>query len=48
MTHKYVYKMSRRYLQKYLRYDINHVKTDTFHLISGLYLHFPNFIFSRF
>ena len=48
MAHKYVYKMSRRYLQKCLRYDINHVKTDTFHLISGLYLHFPNFIFSRF
>ena len=45
MADEYVYKVSSRYLQKWLRYDIKHVKTDTFHIISRPYCDFPNFIF---
>ena len=46
MADEFVYKISRRYLQKWLGYDIKHgVKTGTFHVISGLYRDFPNFIF---
>ena len=45
MADEYVYTISSRYLQKWLRYDIKHVKTVTFHVISGLYRDFPNFIF---
>ena len=48
MSDEYVYKISSRYLQKSLRYDIKHVKKGTFHLISGHYRDFPNFIFDRF
>ena len=48
MTDEDVYKISSSYLQKWLRYDIIHVKTGTFHLISGLNCDFPNFIFDRF
>ena len=46
MANDYVHKMSSRYLQKWLRYDIKHVKNRHFHVISGLdYRDFPNFIF---
>ena len=45
MADEYVHKNSSRYLQKWLRYDIKHVKRGTFHVISGLYRDFPNFIF---
>ena len=45
MTGEYVYKISSRYLQKWLRYDIKHVKKVTFHVISGLDRDFPYFIF---
>ena len=46
MAYEYLYKISSRYLQKNeLRYDIKHVKTGTFHVISGLYRDLPNFIF---
>ena len=46
MADKYVYQISSRYLQKWQRYDIKHVKkTSTFHVISGLDRDFPNFIF---
>ena len=46
MTDEYVHKISSRYLQKWLRYDGKDVKkTGTFHVISGLYRDFPNFIF---
>ena len=31
MADKYVYKISSRYFQKWLRYDIKHAKTGTFH-----------------
>ena len=48
MADEYVYKISSRYLQKWLRYDIKHVKTGTFHVISGLYRDFPNLFFDRF
>ena len=44
MADEYVHKISSRYLQKWLRYDIKRVKTGTFHVISGLYRDFPNFI----
>ena len=30
MSHKYVYKISSRYLQKWLRYNIKHVKNSNF------------------
>ena len=43
MPDEYVYKISSRYLQKWLRYDIEHI--STFHVISGLDRGFPNFIF---
>ena len=40
------YKISSRYLQKWLRYSIKHVKNmHFFHVISGLYRDFPNFCF---
>ena len=46
MADEYVHKMSNRYLQKWLRYDIKDLsKTGTFHVVSGLYRDFPNFIF---
>ena len=45
MANKYVHKIASRYLQKWLRYDIKHVKTGTFHVISGLNRDFRNFIF---
>ena len=47
MSHEYVYKISSRYLQKWLRYSIKHVKNRHFisHVISGLYRDFPNIIF---
>ena len=49
MADEYVHKISSLYLQKWLRYDIKHVKkTGTFHVISGLYRDFPNFNFDRF
>ena len=48
MSDEYVYKISNRYLQKWLRYDINMSKTGTFHFIPGVYCDFPNFIFYRF
>ena len=41
MVAEYVYKMSSQNLQKWLRYDIKHVKTGTFHVISGLYRDLP-------
>ena len=37
MSHEYVYKISSRYLQKWLRYNIKHVKNRHFHVISGIY-----------
>ena len=37
MADEHVYKISSRYLQKWLRYDIKHIKAGTFHVISGLY-----------
>ena len=45
MSHEYVYKISSRYPQKWLRYYIKDVKKGTFHVISGLYRDFPNFVF---
>ena len=45
MADEYVHKISSRYLQKWLRYDIKRVKTVTFHVTSGLYRDFPNLIF---
>ena len=36
LTDEYVHKISSRYLQKWLRYDIKHVKNRHFHVISGL------------
>ena len=48
MADEYVHKISSRYLQKWLRYDIKHVKRGSFHVISGLYRDFPNFIFRDF
>ena len=45
MADEYLYKISSRYIQKWLRYDIKDVKTGTFHVISGLYRDFPNFPF---
>ena len=48
MSHEYVYKVSSRYLQKWLRYNIEHVKNRHFHVISGLYRDFPNFAFDQF
>ena len=42
---EYVYTISSRYLQKWLRYDIKYVKNRHFHVISGLYRDFPHFIF---
>ena len=43
-----VYKISTRYLQKWLRYDTKHVKSGTFQVISGLNRDFPNFILTHF
>ena len=37
MADKYVYKVSSRYLQKWLSYDIKHVKKGTFHVIWELF-----------
>ena len=45
MADEYVHKIASRYLQKWLRCDINMSKTGIFHVISGLYRAFPNFIF---
>ena len=45
ISDEYVYKISTIYLQKWLSYDIQHVKIRHFHAISGLYRDFPNFIF---
>ena len=45
MADEYVYKISSRYLKKWLSYDIKHVKTGTFYVISGLDRDFPNCIF---
>ena len=45
MADKYVHKLSSPYLKKWLRYDIKHVKNSNFHVISGLYRDFPNFVF---
>ena len=46
MPDEYVYKIASRYHQKWLSYDIKHVKTGTFHVISGLHREFPNSIFT--
>ena len=43
MTDEYVHKISSRYLKKWLRYDIKHVKNKHFHVISGR--DFSNFIY---
>ena len=48
MADKYVYNISRRYLQKWLRYDTKHVKNRHFSRPLGPYRDFPNFIFDRF
>ena len=45
MADEYEYKISSRYLQKWLSYDKNMSKTGTFHFISGLYRDLPNLIF---
>ena len=45
MADEYVYKISSQYLQKWLRYDIKHVKTRHFSRHFGLYRDFPDFIF---
>ena len=45
MSHEYVYTISSRYLQKWLKYSIKHVKNRHFHVISELYRYFPNFVF---
>ena len=45
MADEYVYQISSRYLQQWLRYNIDMSKTGTCHLISGPYRDFPNFIF---
>ena len=48
MADKYVCKISSQYLQKWLRYDIKHVKNRHFSRHFGTYRDFPNFIFDRF
>ena len=45
MADGYVYKISSRYLQKWLSCYIKHVKTVIFHVISGFSCDIPNFIF---
>ena len=45
MSHEYVYKISSRYLQKWLRYDIKHVKKQALFTSFRDYRHFPNFYF---
>ena len=40
MANEYAYKISSRYLQKWLSYDIKHIKPGTFHVISGLHVIF--------
>ena len=45
MANEYVYKISSRYLQKWLWYDIKHVKNKHFSRHFGLDRDFPNFIF---
>ena len=45
MSHEYVYKISSQYIQKWLRYDIKHVKKHTFFPHFD-YRDFPDFIFS--
>ena len=45
MADEDVYTISSRYLQKWLRYDIKHVKNRHFHVISGLYRDFSEFYF---
>ena len=47
-ANEYMYKISSRYLQKWLSYDIKHVKNSHFSRHFGLYRDFPNFIFERF
>ena len=48
MADEHVYKISSRYLQKWLRYYMKHVKNRHFHVISGFYRDFPYFfIFYR-
>ena len=46
MADEHVYKFSSHYLQKWLRYNMEHVKkkTGTFHLISGIYRDFQIFL----
>ena len=45
MADEYVYKISSRYLQKWLRYDIKHVKSRHFSRHFVLYRDFSEFYF---
>ena len=45
MAHEYVYKISSRYLQKWLRYDIKHVKNRHFSRHFGTFPWFSEFYF---